>query len=256
MVMTPFGIGWFVLVAVMLVLAIGAHRALRGRDAESKRRWLLVLALLTWACSTLFTFQRAFSGEHPEFPISRNLPFHFCTVVQFLLIPGVWLQRGRLLRPLRAMLFFPGTVAAFLALCSPAAEYLTPIPTFFSWTTLFYVVHSLNVIVPVLMVSLGFYRPRLRDAFLSLAWFVVVAMIVLPITVGLRAWVNPTSNYFYFFDPEGAGILVMLWDWIGIPVLYQAPLLPIILPVLLLVFGIYRGVVKAAGEPQFVPLAV
>lgn len=245
MQMSPFTTWWFAYLVLVVILAVLVHRSLRHRDVDTRRRGLLVLAVATWAISTWFTFDRAFSGQF-DFPISRNLPFHFCTVVTFLLTPAVWARRGWWLRPLRTLLFFPGAAAAFLALASPAVEYLDqPV---WSMNSLFYVVHALNVVVPCLMVSLGLYRPTLKDVPLSVVWFFALAMAVLPVTVALRAWVDPASNYFFFFDPEGAGILVLLWDLIGIPVLYQLPLLVLILPVLLVQYGLYRGVVALTGR--------
>ena len=239
MVMTPFAPGWVAFLLLMTAVGVVAHLLLRRRPRRVQRRALLALALLAWACSTWFTFDRAANPAN-HFPITQNLPFHFCTLVTFLLIPAVWLQKGRLLGPLRALLFYPGAAAGFLALCSPAVEY-TGRP-YWSMNTLFYVVHALNVVVPVLMASLRLYRPTVRDAFLSLVWFFALAMAVLPLTLALRAWVDAGSNYFYFFDPEGAGILVVLWNLIHVPVAYEAPLLVIIAPVLLAQYGIYRAV--------------
>lgn len=73
-------------------------------------------------------------------------------------------------------------------------------------------------------------------------------------TVFARAFVDPLANYMYFFDPEGAGILVALWDLIGIPVLYELPLLPMLAPVLLLMVAIHHGIERLAARR--VPVAV
>lgn len=51
----------------------------------------------------------------------------------------------------------------------------------------------------------------------------------------------------YLFDPEGAGILVLQWDLIGIPVLYELPLLPILAPALLGMVAVHHGIERLAA---------
>ena len=246
--MTPFGSTWSLFLVGMLAVTIALHLALRTRPDRVRRATMVGIAILNWFFSTWFTFDRI---SHPEndFPLSQNWPFHFCTLVTFLLIPGVWLtpkakRIGWMVRPLHALLFFPGALAGFLAVCSPAAEY-TGMPLW-HMNTLFFTVHALNVVLPMLHASLGYYRPTVKDALLSLVWFFVGAMGVLAITLFARAFVDPGANYMYFFDPEGAGILETLWGLIGIPVLYEVPLLPILAPVLIGMVGLHRLVEKLA----------
>lgn len=46
----------------------------------------------------------------------------------------------------------------------------------------------------------------------------------------------------YRCDPECAGILEFLRDIIGVPVLYELPLLPLLAPVLLAMVAAHRGI--------------
>lgn len=221
--------------------------------------------MLNWALSTWFTFDRIADPAYPDFFFERNWPFHFCTLVTIRLVPSVWLRSGpnhspvrgnrntrrsvsvdrllcvkaQALHALHTLIFFPGTLAAFLVLFSPAVEY-TGEPLW-SMVTLFYVVHGLNVLIPFVDCALVYYRPRYRDALLSLVWFTVVGLVVLGVTTFARAFVDPRANSMYLFDPEGAGILEFLWDIIGVPVLYELPLLPLLAPVLLAMVAAHRG---------------
>jgi hypothetical protein len=252
MYLTPFAPAWFVFLALMVAVTVGIHRALRNRDESVKRRWLPARAVTTWAISTTFTFGRVADAAFPEFTfVEAALPLHFCTIATILLIPGVWFRRGWFVGPLKALLFFPGAAAAFLALASPAAEYLNqPI---WSWNSWFFLIHALNVVVPCLLVSLGFYRPRLVDALWGVLWFFVVAMAVLPVVAILRFGLGYSANYYFFFDPEGADIFQILWDNLGgIPVLYQLPLLVLIIPVFVGMYYLYRLVARCCGEPRWV----
>lgn len=258
MLMTPFTLTWTLFLLAMLGFGVALWAVLRRVPDRSRRLALVGVAVANWAMSTFFTFERVLDPAIPEFVFSQNWPFHFCTLVTILLVPAMWFRpdpRRRWLfwvRPLHTLLFFPGTLAAFLVLFSPAAEY-TELPVLHT-NTLFYLVHALNVVLPFVHSALGYYRPRYRDALLSLVWFTIVAMGVLAITVFARAFVDPAANYMYFFDPMGAGILVFLWELIGIPVLYELPLVPILAPVLLLMCAMHHGVEALARRASRRPL--
>jgi uncharacterized membrane protein YwaF len=208
--------------------------ALRRRTTAVVKRWLIGAALFNVGCSTWFTFD-LIADPTIDFPLSQNFPLHFCTLMTFLAVPAIWFK----FRPLRALVYFPGVLGGFLTLFSPAEVYQgKPI---LSLTTLFYTVHAFNVIVPVLMASLGIFKPRAHDVWQSIIWFIALAAIILPVTLACRAWIDPGANYFYFFDPEGAGILALLWDKIQVPVLYEAPLLPIALAACYGQYGLYKA---------------
>ncbi|MBO9577171.1 MAG: YwaF family protein [Microbacteriaceae bacterium] len=244
--MTPFTATWTLFLVGLLVATVVLWAALRGR-ADATQRWTLFgIAVGNWAISTWFTFDRIGSGAFPDFVLSRNWPLHFCTICTFLLIPAMLAtKRQWWAHPLQTLLFFPGALAAFLALVAPGKEYEGD--GFWVMGTLFYAVHGLNVLLPFVHAGLGLYRPRWRDAALSLVWFTILALGVLVATLLCRAFVDPAANYMYFFDPEGSGILVLLWNLIGIPVVYEIPLLFILYPVLLGFVAAQRGIERLPG---------
>jgi hypothetical protein len=242
--MTPFTTTWALYLVLLLMLLVALWAGLRRRDIRTQRLTLFAIAVANWGISTWFTFDRIASGRFPDFVFSRNWPLHFCTLVTILLVPAMLATRQWWAHPLQSLLFFPGALAGFLALASPGAGYMGT--QVWSMGSLFYVVHGLNVVIPFALAALGLYRPRWRDAALSLVWFTILALAVLGITVFARAFVDPKANYMYFFDPEGAGILDVLWNAIRIPLLYELPLLPILYPVLLLMVAIQRGFERLA----------
>ena len=237
--MSPFTMTWSLYLVLLLGVVVALWAVLRKRSGLFWRWTLFGIAVGNWAVSTVFTFNRIADPAYPDFVLSRNWPFHFCTLVTFLLVPAMLATRQWWAHPLHTLLFFPGALAAFLALASPGAQYEGHV--LWSMNSLFYVVHGLNVVLPFTHAALGGYRPRWRDAALSLVWFTILGLLVLPITLFARAFVDPAANYMYVFDPEGAGILVLLWKLIHVPVIYELPLLPILYPVLLLMVAIQRG---------------
>jgi len=240
----PLNFWWFMLLLFMTAGTVITHQFLRTLPKEYRRKYLLGLSFLLWLASTIVTFYRIADPNWPEFTLLQNLPLHFCTIVTFAFGP-IFLARGdeKWLKPLQMVVFYPGLIAAFLATIAPQGIFYSQ--PLLNVNILFYVSHFGNVFMAILMASLGFYEPKRRDALVSLGWFFVMAIIVFFINIALRATVNPMSNYFFPFDPEGSDIFVILWDLIGIPLLYQVPLLPIIYPVLLLQYFAYKGLNKA-----------
>ena len=246
--MTPLEGPWAALLALLILLGATIHLLLRRRPERTRRLGLLILAVSNAAMWAVFTADRV---QHPEFafPWSQNWPLHFCTIVTYGLPFAVWFGSGsrgrRFWRAVRALMVFPGSLAGTLALVSPAAIYEgQPV---WSLSTLFYVVHGLNAVIPTLLVSLGVFRPRITDALLSILWFFALAIAVLPITLLARTIVDPAANYMYLFGPEDAEILVMLWNLMPIPVVYELPLLILIAPVFVIMWAVQVGVRRIAS---------
>ena len=236
MTLTLFGPAWVLVLALLLATGVITHLVLRDRGPLAVRRGLAVLAFATMGASA--TFHLAYLTDPAEhFPLWQNLPLHLCTIVSFLLLPAVLYDA----HPLRALVYYPGALAGFLALFSAAPMYFGH--DLSSPKTAFFLAHGLNAVVPTLMATLGLYRPTLRDALRSVAYLVVLALAVLPVTLLLRAVADPHANYMYVFDPEGAGILELFHRLIPVPLVYELPMLVVITPVLLVQWAAYRGFV-------------
>jgi uncharacterized membrane protein YwaF len=205
-----------VLVAVAFcIYAVGRRLSMEGR------RWLLLgCGFFNAVLFTVYTISLP-SNPHYDFVLVTNLPLQFCSLVSVGLIFALIFKTP----VLRALCYFPGALGAFFALVSPA-EVFTGQPMFSLFTLGFWGSHGLNVILSVLIASLGLYKPSYRNAVKTLGYFVVMCVSMFAIDLVMRWLVYPETNYFYFFDPEGAGILVWLWNLIGIPFVYELPVVP------------------------------
>ncbi len=241
MTVTMLGPAWAGILLALVAVGVLAHLLLRGRPLRQRRAGLAVLATACMGASV--AFHLAYLADPAvSFPLWQNLPLHLCTIVSFLLLPTVLTSA----RPLQALCFYPGAIAGFLAFFSAAPMYWDH--PLWSAKTFFFVAHGLNFVVPTLMASLAVYRPTVRDAVLSIGYLVVLALLVLPVTLVLRAVADPGANYMYMFDPEGAPILVLFHNLIPLPLLYELPLLLAIVPVLLLQLALFRLVMLAADR--------
>jgi uncharacterized membrane protein YwaF len=247
MTMTMFGPAWVGVLLALVGVGVLTHHLLRGRPLRTRRLGLATLAAACMASSIAFHVAYL---EDPtaHFPLWQNLPLHLCTIVSFLLLPAILLD----LRRLQTLCYFPGAAAGFLAFFSAAPMYWNhPV---LSAKTFFFVAHGLNFVIPALLGSLGIYRPTTKDAVRSLGYTVVLALVVLPVTLLLRAVADPGANYMYVFDPEGAPILELFHDLIPVPLVYELPLLVAVLPVLLLQVAIFRVWQVAARRFGWAPV--
>jgi len=229
----PLSPAWGLLLVIMVMVGIGVHLLLRKRTWSTRRRALFVFALVNLGFSITFHLTYMISPPATGFPVFQNLPLHLCTLMSWLLPIAVWFDW----RPLRAVVFFPGALAGIAALYSAAPSYWDY--SLFDLHTFFWVCHGFNAVIPFLMASLQLYRPRFLDSVLSAAYVIVLALLVLPITLALRKWVDPHANYFYVFDPEGAEILELFKNLIDVPVIYEIPLLILVIPIMMGMYGIF-----------------
>ena len=245
--MTMFGPAWIALLVVLVGVGALAHMLLRDRPMRTRRLGLAVLAAACMASS--ITFHVAYLEDPTaHFPLWQNLPLQLCTIVSFLLLPAVLFDLPRL----QTLCYFPGAAAGFLAFFSAAPMYWYH--SVLSAKTFFFVAHGLNFVIPALLSSLGIYRPTAKDAVRSLGYTVVLALVVLPVTLLLRAVADPGANYMYVFDPEGAPILELFHDLIPVPLVYELPLLVAVLPVLLLQVAMFRVWQVAARRFGWAPV--
>jgi hypothetical protein len=253
--MTPYDPTWYGFIVVMILVGVTLYLALRHRSRSRQRLVLTAAAVVSVIVYTAFTFQSILNPNLPQVTLAQNLPLHLCQFVAFGLIAAYWFEWRWFSPRLRAFLFYIGTVSGAMALTSPVPYY-----TGHSVFTLpgfgFYFVHSMNAVLSVLLASLGFYQPRYRDAFRAVFHLLLLTTVILPLDLAMRAWVDPHVNYFYLFDPEGAGLLAIFHNWVPIPFVYMLFTMPIALIGCPLVNAAYQGVAKLVRRFRPQPLLV
>ncbi|MDR1118830.1 MAG: YwaF family protein [Bifidobacteriaceae bacterium] len=230
-----FSVPWIGFVVVLLLLGFALYAVGRRLSMRGRQRLLVGAAVANLACFVLYMIGLTVTGLFPAHVI-YNMPLQLCSLVTFCLIPAILIDS----RVLRGFCYFIGCLAGFLALFSPATG-IEGGGVFSPLAIGFFGSHGLNVVIGALIASLGLYKPGYREAFKTLGYFAVLAGAMALVNLALRLTLLPRANYFYFFDPEGADILVMLHNLVGIPVLYLLPILPLVVGALMLQAAIYRG---------------
>jgi uncharacterized membrane protein YwaF len=243
MVVEPFNAAWFGFLCAMALVGAGLHLALRGRSQRVKAVVCAACAAGSVVLYTTYTFKSILNPAMPTVVLAQNLPFHFCNIVAWALIPAYLFEWPRL----RTLCFFPGALAGLLTLTSPVPEYVGH-PLWSLESIGFYGVHSMNVILGTLLASLGFIRPTWWGAVKSVGYLFTLALAAFPLDAAMRAWVDPGANYFYLFNPENADILVMAHNAIPVPLIYMIPLVPVALAGTLVQAALYKGASRLAGR--------
>jgi uncharacterized membrane protein YwaF len=230
-----FSAPWFAVIGLLAGLGAVLYLVGRGLGPSGKARLLVGASIANLICFGFYMFGLSTQSGFPLHVI-YNMPLQLCSLVTFALIPAILL----LWAPLRGFCYFIGCLAGFLALFSPATG-IEGVGVFTPLAIGFFGSHGLNVVIGALIAALGLYRPSYKEALYTLGRFLVLAMTMACINAVLRATVLPRANYFYFFDPEGAEILVLLHNLIGLPVVYLLPVIPVAGLALLIQAAIYRG---------------
>jgi uncharacterized membrane protein YwaF len=229
---------------LLALAAIGVALYLAGRRlGDSGRRRLLVGAsVANLVCFALYMVGLVTQSDFPAHVV-YDMPLQLCSLVTFSLIPAILAK----INWLRGFVYFIGCLAGFLALFSPATG-IEGVGVFSPLSIGFFGSHGLNVVIGALIAALGLYRPSYREAFKTLGCFGVLVGIMALVNFGVRATIAAQANYFYFFDPEGADILVALHNLVGLPVLYLFPVLPLLVGALMAQAAIYRGGSRLAAR--------
>jgi uncharacterized membrane protein YwaF len=242
MAMIPGNAVWSAYLVVMALIGVGLYLWLKPRSRSYQRWVLLGVAVGSWALFTVFILERVHDPAI-VFPLSQNLPLQFCSIITCLLIPAVWFDW----EPLRALCYYPGVLAGLMAVVSPAEVY-TGYSVFSLSSIGFFSGHVFNVMIPILMAGLGWYKPTYKESVKALAYFTAMACAVFLVDLVLRAVLDPKINYWYFFDPEGAGVLVWLHSLVKVTFVYELLVLPFALLSFFLQTAIYRGAVALGAR--------
>jgi uncharacterized membrane protein YwaF len=231
----PFNLAWWAFATALVAVGVSLHFVLRGFDVDARRRGLLAMAIANAVLYAGYVYALWRDEEYP-FVFARELPLHFCSLVTLGLVVTLATNSSAL----KCLCYFPGALGGFMALVSPAAAF-TGRSVFSLFSVGFFGAHGLNFVLSVLIATLGLYNPTYRQAGRALKLFLVLCFGMAGIDFAMRVVFHPDTNYFYFFDPEGAGVLESLYTLVPYPFLYQLPLIPFAYLMFLIQAGAFRG---------------
>ncbi len=235
-----------------IAVIVGLHFLLRKLPQKQQTA---ILFVLSFAGIVAVVFNLLMWG----FPL-EYLPLHMCSI-HALLLPATVLSKNRILGSL-TLLWCLGAVLALIVNTGQAA-FLIPSTTFF----FFYIPHTLEAAVPVLLFSLGHIRFDFRTIPITVAVTMGIYTLVHIANLFLNRFVQANGilnyfgeiaqiNYMFSLSPEGNPLLELFWKIIPHPYWYMYMSIPLILAYFALIWAITRIAARMKREKGASELAV
>ena len=223
-----------------IAVIVGLHFLLRHRTTRVQTAVLFVLSLAGFAAIAFNLLMWGFPLEY--------LPLHICSI-NALLLPVTVLSKNRVLGSLT--LFWCLGAALALIVNTGQAGFLIPSWAFF----LYYIPHTLEIAVPVLLFTTGQIRFDFRTTPITVALTMGMYTAVHFANLALNGYVQANGvlnyfgeiarlNYMFSLSPDGNPLLELFWLVIPYPYWYMYGAIPLIV----LYFGLIWCVIRWAGR--------
>lgn len=223
-----------------IAVIVGLHFLLRHRTTRVQTAVLFVLSLAGFAAIAFNLLMWGFPLEY--------LPLHICSI-NALLLPVTVLSKNRVLGSLT--LFWCLGAALALIVNTGQAGFLIPSWAFF----LYYIPHTLEIAVPVLLFTTGQIRFDFRTTPITVALTMGMYTAVHFANLALNGYVQANGilnyfgeiarlNYMFSLSPDGNPLLELFWQVIPYPYWYMYGAIPLIV----LYFGLIWCVIRWADR--------
>lgn len=229
------------LLVFFIFAIIGSYLIFRKRSEKTKEIFLYILIGLA--------FFFAWSGYVVELITDLDdcranfivhMPLNLCSI-NALLYPLFFGFRKKFnsffYSTLFSFMFFVGSIGAMLAMVVDAPKtVMGPNISLLSYVPFAYwIKHGLVLMIPILFVLLGFYKPKYLDIFKATIFFVIVLLIVHIMNIGftkLNYLFGGTKvcNYFFTTHPDGMIGLSHMYNLIPIGYIYMLPFIFVAIP--------------------------
>lgn len=224
----PFNYVYFLCILVSAIITVVI--SLIFRKKEEKIRKIALLSCCGFN-ALLFLVYKIVLASEPEtlvahgyqFIIWEELPLHLCNISIFLVPIGLLINNKKLL----AYGFYIAPLGAFLAVCSPSPEFIGE-SIFEMYNIGFYFTHLNIVIIGVLLVTLGFFKPSFKELLFLNIYAVCIACVICLFNIVVGSLTGADVNYFYTLHDNGISLLKLFWSIIPVPFLYLIFAIPIL----------------------------
>lgn len=204
------------------ILILILYFSLRNKSHKSKTYVLLGLCILN--ALLYFTYKIRMAQTFDDFEILNELPLHLCNL-NLVLMPIALLTNNKLLM---SYFYYVGLLFAICGIMFFDSVFLGK--SVFSYVTLVYFIyHSILISVPILLVLLKMFTPKLSEIWKALVLLFALATVMLVINLIFRlTGICEKANYFYTMGMDDNPVLGPLMKIIPVPLLYYLPTMPIL----------------------------
>jgi len=225
----PFNGLFFALLGFIAAFLVLSYFSFRKASERKKKTFIVSIAALTfigfWIYKGFLSVDTEFMAIDgiDHFNWLTELPLHLCNINMMLIPIGVLFNN----RFIKGFSFYTAPLGAFMALIFPE-------PAFTGYSILlprnigYYGTHVFIIILGLLLLVLGFFRPSLRVLPGIVVTFCIVAASAHLVNTAFRVFFLSEANYFYTYGAD-ISILKLCWSLIPVPFLYELPLISILL---------------------------
>ena len=203
----------------------------KSQGTKDKFMWVLMI-IVALAYIITFTIDTATDADHRARILAR-LPLHLCGINMFLypLCFALRSKGARLKHIVFGYMYFVGSPGALLgSLMPPGPDDIIGQSIFVYNSISYFVRHNLIFIIPVLLVVLGYYKPKAKDMPIAAGTILGLATVMHVVNVVFSAIGGYRVNYFFtrFADNE---ILEIFWNIVPVELLYLYTLVVVLIPI-------------------------
>lgn len=245
-IIDKFNLVHFLNLAFYPIFGIACYFIFKKSSQKTKSIFLWIILGLAFV-STWLTFATDLitDRDNQRLHFWSRLPLHMCSI-NVILYPLFYGIRNKV-KPLVsstlfAYMYFVGSPGALLAMVFAPGDCIGASINFFSYNVFTYwLKHGLIFVIPILMVSLGQYKPKLKDT-LKASVFLLGLLIVMEGVNLLFSWFghlngsSNISNFFYTRTGVGTPILETFYNLIPIELIYMLPLVVIAIPIFMVYY--------------------
>lgn len=233
-----FNIAHFILMSFVPLLIIVLYFSFRHTSEKTKFWVILIVCIVNFIM--YFSYKIVYCIATPEINIWNELPIHLCNLNLFFM-PIALIYKNRYFF---GYFYFVGMIASLSGIVFFGSVFLGY--NAFSYVVLIYFIyHALLIVVSLLIIVFGFYKPRFNDILVALIMLAILAISLHIINIVFRVTnICETANYLVTFPQENNIGTDFLYNLIPVPLLYLLPMFAIIFASDLLLLSIYRMIAQ------------
>ncbi len=219
MIIKAFNLTYFLMFLITAGVIVLITYLMKNKSEGAKKKLLLIICISNAILWVIYKFWLAFGKfgipNTYSFDIWTELPLHLCNISLIIVPIGIHLKKQGIL----AYGFFIAPLGAFMACTFPSVGF-GDLNIFYPHMLGYYVTHLLIIVVGVLLVTLGFFKPTFKKIPSMFLTALVLSFSAFLINLFIRGVFNAPANYFYACEPEGISILELFWSIIPISYVY------------------------------------
>lgn len=235
-----------IILAFYPLFIVASYFIFKNKDERTKNCYMWILMIIAFVITWLVFITDFFFNEKHVPEIWKRLPLHMCSI-NVILYPLFFSLRKHkwpfLVSTLLAYMYFIGSPGALLGLILPPGDgdCIDGVSIFKYNVFVYYIKHGLIFSIPIIMIVLGYYRPKWKDIFKAVGFLFIFLFIMYGVNYffylvsKLQIEGGYWPNYFYIIDGSSTPVLSTFWNLNPKPLIYLFPLVM----VAVIIFFIY-----------------